>query len=916
MLTLSRIQEIAAMIPGPVVVFTAGSPRKCLYCSPSAPALAGYAPGDFSAPGDQDALSLVMEQDRPRIAAAVQKCTPGGDDVQDYFRLFHKTRGFVWVNGQARNIGVLDHQPVILATLNALSPESDAHDVLIDASNRMVAVVENSYHTLLTINETFCRELGIAKQDALDKKCAVFFKCPDCQNDDSCFLAAFLSESPGKHYTDPATKRTFSGEAHAINWYGRSATAFYFSDITLQHEMELIFQQHLNSIIQSNPQTVTTCRCNLTQNKVENSFSIYGDLRDMKNFDNFDQFIGQAADFIDRPEDRVSFLDTFNRQNLIAAFQQGQMTFKVVHSFTHHHTDQRLLRTTADILRNPYSRDIECFLYTLDITEQYLDQEINTLLLREEFESIGVLNGISGYFSLRRFVHRDSNPCEETRDQYDVIRQTACRDTVVPEDHAYFMEKTDLITVKRELERQEYYTFTLRSRTREGRTLLKQYSFYTMNRERQIILVATTDVTPMLERDILTGELSRAGFAYTVSSLLRNSSPYEQFVILYYNIRSFKTINDLFGNASGDQVLRQSAGILKQSRLAPLAVARMEADHFVCLIRREKLFYDELERLSQRSYHQNGKTYRFYWRCGIYIITDKSVPVNLMCDRAKLAKEYIRDDYVKPYMLYNTTMHEDFVSKNRLTSELKQALANREFRVYYQPIYNPLTGQIASAEALIRWLHPRYGIVSPGKFVPVFEENGYISELDLYVCKTVRAFARNRIQKKLPIVPIAVNLSRMDLFDTKMMSVLLKMLQTRVLPRSFARFEVTESSYTSLMEGSNAILSELKSRGAKLLIDDFGTGYSSFSTLQNFDFDFIKLDMSFVQKIGTSQKTEWIIHAIIKIAHHLGAQVIAEGVETKAQLDFLIEQQCDFIQGYYYSRPLPQAEFEQLLVDQ
>lgn len=415
------------------------------------------------------------------------------------------------------------------------------------------------------------------------------------------------------------------------------------------------------------------------------------------------------------------------------------------------------------------------------------------------------------------------------------------------------------------------------------------------------------------ERDPLTGAYNRDGFIKLVESFLAAHDQANSLCILFFNIKGFKAINELFGVEAGDAVLRQSVELLQNSTLKPIYIARFEADHFVCLLDRSTLDFDALVRICHRTFVDKDKQFHFYGRCGVYIIADPSIGVSGMCDRAKLAKESIVDDYAKPYAVYNGGMRDGFVTKKEMTSELQRALSNKEFKVYYQPIYDVKTGSIVSAEALVRWEHPVKGLISPGLFIPTFEENGYISELDLYVGDQSTAFLSQRVAANQFVVPIAVNLSRMDFYNPKLMEKLLRDIREAKLPVGYQRIEITESAYASLAEYNSEILSKIKKLGIPILLDDFGSGYSSFSSVRDFDFDVIKLDIGFTHQIGVSQKSEWIIHSIIEMTHHLGAKVIAEGVESQLQADFLLKADCDYIQGFFYSKPLAQRDFEALL---
>ncbi|MFR7717675.1 MAG: EAL domain-containing protein [Lachnospiraceae bacterium] len=220
---------------------------------------------------------------------------------------------------------------------------------------------------------------------------------------------------------------------------------------------------------------------------------------------------------------------------------------------------------------------------------------------------------------------------------------------------------------------------------------------------------------------------------------------------------------------------------------------------------------------------------------------------------------------------------------------------------------------IASAEALIRWNHPEKGMISPGIFIPALEESGQISELSFYVVEQVKELIRARLLHRKQTVPVSINLSWMDFYDETMINGIIEQLQTGEIPRGMIRFEVTETSYAALEENRLGVLNAIRKEGAKILLDDFGSGYSSFGMLRDYNFDILKIDMSFVRKIETNTKTRSILRFLIDMAHEMGVSLVAEGAETQAQTAFLRENGCDYIQGYYYSKPVPETKFCSLL---
>jgi EAL domain-containing protein (putative c-di-GMP-specific phosphodiesterase class I) len=284
-----------------------------------------------------------------------------------------------------------------------------------------------------------------------------------------------------------------------------------------------------------------------------------------------------------------------------------------------------------------------------------------------------------------------------------------------------------------------------------------------------------------------------------------------------------------------------------------------------------------------------------------------------MLDQAKLAEKSISGDHGVPYAVCNEKLSHDYVNQRFFVSELDSALEKGEFLPYYQPVVDAKTGEIVSAEALIRWKHSEKGMIPPGMFIPVFEKEGLTTKLDSFMVNNVLNFNIERMKNGQKVVPCAVNLSRVDFYDTKLLGMLKKKLQDQENIQDMLKLEITESACAVLESDAVSFLEEMKKLRLSFLLDDFGSGMSSLSTLELYDFDTIKLDMGFIRKIGKSPKAEAIIRHTIGMAHEMGAKVVAEGVEDEEQLAFLQSVDCDMIQGYYFYKPMPEEEFAALL---
>lgn len=628
----------------------------------------------------------------------------------------------------------------------------------------------------------------------------------------------------------------------------------------------------------------------------------------------FSEFISSRANVMLHEHNKKIYQDLFMPANLIEAFYAGEDYREFSHIERGKDDKLMCLVSTAYTYLNEKTGDIEGRFNVNDMTTQYLGERMPEFLYKKEYDAVGLIDTVVSKISMQ-MINLEEIKVSESEMRIDYA--TRCMQVWLPHieeaQKELFLENANISNIISELDENNEYIFTIDYIDSKNHKRLKRFRYCWFEQENGVILVSVEDVTALKETDLLTGGLNRRGFIHNVAEHLEESGADEEFAVLFLDLKGFKAVNELFGSASGDRVLRDVYHALKTSKLKPRYIARTEADHFMCLIEKEKLDFAHLEKMCARNFEQNGKSLQLLAKCGIYYVEDKTMNVNHMCDYAKLAKEYVKDDFSKPYSIYSDSMKNAYMDKTEIFNGLKTAIENKELKVYYQPIYDATTRQLASAEALIRWQHPERGMISPGLFVPALEENGAISQVDYFVAKEVKTFLEDRNEQGLKIVPVSVNLSQMDFFDVTMIEAILEDVRNSTLEKGMSRFEITETSYASLAENKLAMLSTLRQMEVKILLDDFGSGYSSFSTIQDYDFDIIKLDMGFVKKIDVNNKANSIIHSIIDMAHHVGAKVVAEGVETENQLDFLQRHGCDYIQGYYFSKPLPQEEFRALL---
>ena len=417
----------------------------------------------------------------------------------------------------------------------------------------------------------------------------------------------------------------------------------------------------------------------------------------------------------------------------------------------------------------------------------------------------------------------------------------------------------------------------------------------------------------LAENDELTGLFNR-GFFHEYARRFRKTLPDWKMDAIVMNIEQFHLVNELNGREFGDNVLRSLGEEIKAFLKEVDGIAgRIEADRFDIYCKHVENYQALLDRF-QEKLNELSRSASIRLRMGV-MPWQEGVEADQAFDRASSACNMVRGKNTH-LMVYNDTIRDKENYNQRLLNDLRRAVENREFMVYYQPKYNVQSEppRLASAEALIRWQHPELGLIPPCDFIPLFEGNGQISVVDKYVwAEAARQIAEWK--EKLGIsVPVSVNLSRVDIFDPMLEDILEGLIADNGLDRKLLKLEVTESAYTENAEELLKIMKRLRDKGYEIEMDDFGSGYSSLNMLSSMPVDILKMDRGFILNIEHSEQDFRLVQLILDIARNLKLLVIAEGVETENQMLMLKEAGCDLIQGYYFSRPLPPEEFERLII--
>lgn len=412
--------------------------------------------------------------------------------------------------------------------------------------------------------------------------------------------------------------------------------------------------------------------------------------------------------------------------------------------------------------------------------------------------------------------------------------------------------------------------------------------------------------------DAATGLLGKEAFFDEAAAYLRHSGARDVSIVCF-DVDHFKLFNDLHGLDCGDELLRYlgRALALRFSPDGAQPLARLAADTFALCATGIRPECVERILVDISSECPNGID--AIVRAGVYRIEDPASPVSIMCDRAVIALRTVKGSYFDRVALYDPGMREALVLEREVVAGIESALREDRIELFLQPKCNIRTGKIVGAEALARWRHPERGIVAPGEFIPLIERNGLVRSLDLRVWEKTAAWIRGLIDEGVQPVPVSVNVSRADIYLVDVAAELHALVERYGIDPSLIEVEITESAYSERPDRIVAAFDELAERGFTVLMDDFGSGYSSLNMLKDINVDVLKIDMRFLDR--DDRRSKDIMESVIRMARWLDLPVIAEGVETREQVNFLLDVGCSYAQGYYYARPMEAAAFEALLTD-
>ena len=400
-------------------------------------------------------------------------------------------------------------------------------------------------------------------------------------------------------------------------------------------------------------------------------------------------------------------------------------------------------------------------------------------------------------------------------------------------------------------------------------------------------------------------------FNRNVNNLIYSSS--KEIGFIQFDVRKFKIINDLYGERFGDEVLDFIIKNLKEICHPEQFFINLHSDVFMVVTEYEKE-EDLIEFIHQLDARIGSfKNVKLQMSYGVYTVEDKQMELRQMSDRAAMTRKAAKNNVLTNILFYKEQFKEVLYNRKFIEENMQAAIMERQFMMYLQPKYSIEKNKIIGAEALVRWRHPERGMIYPNQFIPIIEENGFIRKVDYYIWQEACRFIKKCEETGFTSCPVSVNVSRIHLQDNECIQVLSDSIKEYDIPKSLLELEITET--VSNQQVSQKAF-ELKEEGYTLLMDDFGSGYSSLNVLLETPFDVIKLDKKFMDNMIVSDKGKLLLEQVVSMANKLDLGLLAEGVETKEQVELLHNIGCDQVQGYYYAKPMPENEFFELLKEQ
>lgn len=653
---------------------------------------------------------------------------------------------------------------------------------------------------------------------------------------------------------------------------------------------------------------------NLTQNVCIDGKGSIAQIEKFKKYKTVDGLCDALANAL-YPMDRVRYMEYMSRSAMINAFENGKVT---IHDDFLIYNENRYvwLRILINLIRNPITDDLEGLIYGIRINREKRLSQIAKKLIIDEFEGVALIDAISGkVVGIEQLESGEILPEKISNSgvDYDEVAEETLKLYLHNDELDEALEGFSFKKIKAELSANPLYNVTIHIiKGTSPRYYQTEFSY--LDSRKESILVICEEITDIVANkiDVMTGLYHSVAFYEEVEEWIKKN-PGKKYRIQRYNLDGFRNINGLYGYEEGNKLLRSIGRYMRKRNVGGSFAAHLNSDHFIRFCPEDYMSPEECYKSFLKEFKNYALKYPLSMHVGVYDLCEQDCDSHTMSYKAQLALQSVKGDMSTPIAYYTRGLLQSTKEEQEMLREFDGAIQNKEFEVWFQPQINYANGSLVGAEALVRWRHPKKGLITPLQFIPLFEQSKQITKLDTYVWEETCRYIKHLNDAGIGI-PVAVNVSRTDISSCDVESILTDLVNKYEISKKQLRIEITESAYTKDTAKLTEAVEKLKNAGFVIEMDDFGSGYSSLTVLKNLDIDVLKIDLDIVREIGGENvKSNNILKAVAGMTHSLDIAIIAEGVETKTQADYLEAIGCSNMQGYYFGKPMSADEFEKMI---
>ena len=795
--------------------------------------------------------------------------------------------------------------------------ELHSFQALVEASDRYVCVIEKATKKFLYANSQFFDFLGETPEKARGKHCyEVLCHSMDMKTNDNCMCYSAINSAEPVETYNPAKEMHLSIAGREVMWSGVEAYAFYLTDITSEKRKDELLEDSIKRFnVALDNSDLMIWEYDMVNHRCINSEKAGRDYAVPLVIENYPESLFTTGY---TPPETIEQIKDVKRRLF-----NGESGFSVERRTVDQFGKSNWQKVEYTLECDQNGKPIRAIVCGLDITAQKeLEQKYDEQL--EYRNNLAKKAMVSVQLDLTDNVVVDFTCLEPVLQPLLEASHTATEfldnffsTSVFNPDGEITKEKLQMGALKDNyiLGQRQYQTMYQCSFLNKYLELNLAMHKNPENKHLEAFIIVLDVSNNAFLYDPLTGLYNRQK-TYLECNRVLQEHPDDPMVMVHFDIQRFRLYNSFFGESEGDRLLKYIADMFRRlSNTYNYGVyGRIEADVFLLLFPYRNNVIEWNEKFIQECLAGYRNDFQITGYSGICMVRDRTLSVDALFNRATIAAKNTTEKQLRSYCIFDDTMEKKLIQEQEILRDMRKAIDEEQFQVYLQPKYKLVTGEPFGAEALVRWIHPEKGMISPAAFIQLFEMNGFITTLDQYMWEHVCRLLRKWLDDGKSPEPVSVNMSRVSMYSPQTVAFLTNLIEKYQIPPRLLNLELTESAYMDDPDAMKKRLDELRSYGCEIMMDDFGSGYSSLNTLREIPVDYMKVDRMFLASVDHDDRSRMVLEAVIHMATKMGIPVITEGVETELQKEFLKSIGCDYVQGYLYAKPMSTEEYEKIYI--